>query len=395
MPMSDLLCHKQGERVVAIALPHRHSELLADWGAVRSRMVRNLHPDFTRAEWAYLIQFLDPLHLQSTFDACFGTPVSDPAQVHALLTPRKKIAIWLPNNVSLLGPLTAILLSLAGCELRIKAGSRSRDLCSSLFDWLRSHCPDGALKTWLHDAVNVASFDRQDPRSLAMADWADIRILFGSDQTATAIERLDHPYDSQCFYFAHKVSEAWIDPHRANPATARDLARVFGIYGQAGCTSPKRVVLINGSDAQAQDFAEMLATAWPASNPELQPRHVASETAMAIQWGRALGQQVLQLGRNSGLAVVGPAAPIIIEAHMAIAIQWGSLEQVLSTQPANLQTIGHVLENPADSRWLSALAHSPALRFVPLTRMHHFGPVWDGVAWWSNLFIERVLESGT
>jgi hypothetical protein len=363
--MSEFLWLKRGNKAVAVALPHDHAGMLASWGKVRSRMVRSIHPDFSRSEWAYLISFIDPHALELVFADSFGEAVPGPVDVEALLTPKDKVALWLPNNVSLLGPLTLILLSLTGCKLRVKTGSRSRDLCASLLVWLRDEVATGPLKTWLQESVEVASFDRTDPRNAEMAAWADVRILFGGDEAADAVERLPHPYHSQGFYFANKVSEAWVDPALATDELAQDLARVFGIYGQAGCTSPKRVVLLDATE----------------------------DEAAAMQWARALGRQAVTLGQGGAVAIVGPVEPVAVTAHMALAVQWGTLEQTLETQRANLQTIGHAITASSAPRWLAAVAASPALRFVPLQRMHHFGPTWDGQAWWGRLFREHAIEA--
>jgi hypothetical protein len=375
----------------AVRLPHDLDALLAAWSAVRSRMARNVHPDFARTEWAYLTQFLERGSLLSVFRDTFGEPVPEAGHADLLAAPRTRVALWLPNNVSMLGPLALVLLSLTGCEVRVKAGSHSRDLCTVWIAWLRQIVQDDALRPWL-DRLRIESFDRSDPRNAGLAEWADARILFGGDAAADAVERLPHPHSSAGYYFTHKVSEAWTDPGARDPSMPVTLAKVFNVYGQAGCTSPKRVVVVGGTREDARRLATELAGVWPKAAPDLQPRHVASETVMAAQWARAQGFETVALGRNSGVAVLGECGPIPVAAHMAISIQWGSLEQTLATQPANLQTIGHALADPGDGRWLDGLAKSPALRFVPLAEMHHFSPVWDGMAWWQGLFHIRVIR---
>ena len=92
--------------------------VLADWAALRPAMTRTVPDGFERDEWAYLIQFLDRDNLKGAFTASFGEPV-EPVEPGAdgtgvLARPRGTVAVWLPNNVSLLGPLTLILLTLTG-----------------------------------------------------------------------------------------------------------------------------------------------------------------------------------------------------------------------------------------------------------------------------------------
>lgn len=380
---------RTARRTTAVQLPHDLHHLLADWQAVRSRMVRDRCQEFSREEWAYLIGFLDSHALESVFFETFGERGAR-APAHHLAKPMDKVALWLPNNVSMLGPLTLILVSLIGAQVRVKAGSRSRDLCSVFLDWLREKAIGGPLHDWL-DRLTVQAFDRSDPRNAGMAAWADARILFGNDDTAMAVDRLPHATDSVGIYFTHRVSEAWTEPDRIGDRMLRDLAKVLSIYGQAGCTSPKRIVVIDGTAESARALAFGLGRVWPLTVRMATPQHVASESTMVAQWARADGHEAVVLGDNAGVAVLGEVGPVRHEAHMAIAVQWGRLERTQATQAANLQTIGHDLREPDDPRWLAALGASPATRFVPLIRMHHFGAVWDGMPWWPRLFRTSAL----
>ena len=57
--------------------------------------------------------------------------------------PRGAVGLWLPNNVSLLGPLMLIVVSLSGNPLCMKAGSRSEDLTGVFLEFARNHSGDG------------------------------------------------------------------------------------------------------------------------------------------------------------------------------------------------------------------------------------------------------------
>ncbi len=374
-----------------VSLPFRLDDLLADWHSLRLRMIRALNADFARVEWAYLVQFLDPANLTSVYADTFGprTTTGTPTRLHL---PRPRVAVWLPSNASLLGPLTMILLSLAGCEVWIKSGSRGSNLCQSFRDWALRELPEGHLRAWLARCVRIDSFDRHDPRNAEMAAWAEVRILFGGDEAAAALDRLAHLPETTGFYFTDKVSEAWVEPSRIDQAIATDLAKVFGVYGQAGCTSPKRVLLPNGTAADATALAGLLERAWPQVWPQRVPRHVASANVLAQQWAQAQGQTARLIGDNAAVLITAPASAVVVKAHMALYLQWGGLDEIRQTQSENLQTIGHALADPADPAWLAAFSASPAVRFVPLLRMHDFGPIWDGIDWFRGLFHVRQIK---
>jgi len=88
---------------------------------------------------------------------------------------------------------------------------------------------------------------------------------------------------------------------------------------------------MDGTQHQAQAFAQLLRDAWTMAVPEKQPRNVASETFMASQWASANGLHTIPLGQNSALAILCPPGPLPIQAHMAIAIQYGTPDQAIKT----------------------------------------------------------------
>src|ERR1043165_5682909 len=231
-----------------VLLPRPLDETIAAWTRVQRAMVRTRPDAFTRDEWAYVIAYLDAERLRAPFAAF---------QAGRIARPRGRVAVWLPNNVSLLGPLTLILLTLSGNRIRVKAGSRAEDLASAFVRFVRE-CGEEALL----ENVVVEQCDRADPRNAEMAAEADVRIAFGSDEGVRAVEALPHRAGSSGFYFADRTSEAWIRPE-ANEETLRTVAKVFAIYGTAGCTSPRRLVVLGGDDADALRVRDGLAALWP------------------------------------------------------------------------------------------------------------------------------------
>jgi len=373
--------------ITALALPFDYQQSVEDWSALRKRMVRQVPPEFTRDEWAYLATFLERENLFNPFLATFGTEVAAPDQTPNLLyRPRGPIAVWLPNNVSLLGPLTLILLSLTGQPIRLKLGSSAQDLTSAFLQYAMANLPQGELKEYLTTQVKAEVFSREDPRQQELTNDAKIRIIFGSDAAAEAIHKLLHPLESLGFSFVDRESEAWLEQGALNKQVLTTLIKVFAIYGQAGCTSPKRVVLLDGSDAAVRRLRDDLLDLWPTVIAEKTPMHTASANVMAEQWARALGWDAQRTPDNTALLACGTQGLPSFDGLMTLRIQGASRKQALVDLPPNIQTIGHALESPHDPAWLKLLAGSRVRRFVDLSRMHHFGSIWDGQEFWRQCF---------
>ena len=372
---------------ISLALPFDYQQVIADWSSLRSQMVRQVPPEFTRDEWAYLVAFLERDNLFRPFLTTFGTEVAAPDQAPNLLyRPRGSIAVWLPNNVSLLGPLTLILLSLTGQPIRLKLGSSAQDLTSAYLQYALENLPQGEFKAYLSSQVITESFGRDDPRQQELTSNAQVRVIFGSDAAAEAIHQLPHPVESLGFSFVNRQSEAWLEQGALNQQVLTTLIKVFAIYGQAGCTSPKRVILLDGSETAVRRLRDDLLDLWPTIAPGEVPMHTASANVMAEQWSRALGWDARRTARSAALLAHGTRDLPAFEASMALCIQGASREQALLDLPPNIQTIGHALEVPNDPVWLQLLAGSRVRRFVALGQMHHFGSIWDGQEFWRQCF---------
>jgi len=391
--MSEHLAWFEDARGTAcVALPFELEEVLADWSALRSRMARELPDAFQRDEWAYLLSFLERGNLLGAFVQGFGAPTDERTGVRLLARPRGPVAIWLPNNVSLLGPLALVLLSLTGNELLLKGGSQSQDLTGAFLAFATQHLAPGALKRHLTERVRYEVFDRADARNAEYARRAVLRIVFGSDQAAEAIEALPHPLDSSSCAFVDRRSEAWVSAAALDEALLETLLKVFAIYGQAGCTSPRRVVLLDGNEAEARDLRDRLVSLWGRVVKGEPAQHVASSSILGGQWARALGWDVRLAPRNAAVLAAGALDLAPFEAPMGLPVVAASVERAAETLPENIQTIGHAVGDPTAPRWLELMARLRAKRFVPLARMHHFGPVWDGIDFWRRSFEEVELS---
>lgn len=375
-------------RRTLVALPFDLDAVLADWVHLRLPMTREKPEAFTRDEWAYLIGFLERENLEAAFGQAFGARDRSAATgtIHLEARPGGSIAMWLPNNVSLLGALALILLSLTGNHLRIKAGSRGGDLTGAFLDYALARLPAGALRDRLSVSVEVETFSRADPRNAAWAAAARTRIVFGSDAAAESIDALPHPKESVGFSFGHRESEAWIEAGAADDALLGTLLAVFNVYGQAACTSPARVVLLDGAPGDAATLRDRLLDLWPRRFPKDPEMALASASALDHQWALSLGWDSRLAPRHgAALAAGGDGLPKPGGLRLLPLVAL-SEERAFETLPEKIQTLGFGL-TPARARaLLPRVAGSSVKRFVPLSDMHRFGPVWDGRAFWRETF---------
>ena len=379
-------------RNTAVALPFALEKFVEDWSRLRSRMIREMPSAFSRDEWAYLVTFLSPENLLSPFEQSFGKSAAVQSAVsNSLARPRGPVAVWLPSNVSLLGPLMLVLLSLTGNPIRLKGGTEAEDLTGVFLKFARDHVSPGPLQTYLAEQVQHDVFTRNDPRNLEMAKLAQIRIVFGSDAAAEAIHSMPRPVESAGYSFVDRRSEAWIEGSCASDGVLRNLLKVFAIYGQTGCTSPRRVILLGASIREAVSVRDRLLDLWPETITRPPAMHVASSNIMGSQWAAALGWDAKLAARHGAVFASGEISLPEFSAPMGLMIVPATLEETMAVLPRNIQTIGHAFANPADPAWLRVIAHTRIKRLVPIAAMHHFGPVWDGQAFWRECFEETPL----
>jgi hypothetical protein len=378
----------------AVELPFDQREMLEQWRQLRSFMIRDCPAPFTRDEWAYLIGFLGTDSLTRPFSQAFGTRVESPSgPVEALFRPRGPVAVWLPGNVSLLGPLVLVLVSLTGNAARFKASSKAEDLSAVLHEFATSRLSKGPLVDYLTRQVALERFERDDARNRSLAAGAAVRIFFGSDAGAAAVEALPHPLASIGFAFTDHQSESWIEPARVDAETLTTLLRVFTIYGQAGCTSPRRLVVLDGTLDDCRRIRDELLNIWPHVQRGDPPMHVASANIMARQLAAATGWDAKLAARQRGVVAVGDIGAGQTPNLMTLSVVPATPEQAVEHLPENIQTIGHALVDAQDARWLRLIVQSKVKRFVPIAAMHYFGPTWDGWGFWQQMFEEVVVAS--
>jgi hypothetical protein len=261
-------------------------------------------------------------------------------------------------------------------------------------DYGLENLPDGPLKNYLLHDVQLFHFDRADKKNEEMSKAADVRIFFGSDAAARSIQKLERQIHTLDFFFTDKQSELWMHPSNFDDDTIVDLIKVFAVYGQAGCTSPKCVYLIDGCEKDAVRLREKIAHLWPRVFKDRPPQHIASSVTLDEQMAKTQNW-ITEVVPNRGAVIAsGPASNRMPEANMFLPITWQSIEERVESLPENIQTIGYAGLNLHTTEWQELLTKLTAKRIVPLREMHHFGPSWDGYRFWQQLFEEIEFVGG-
>ncbi len=387
----QFLSSEKGDSL-ALALPFGLVDMCRDWEDLRMKMIRDRPEDFSREEWAFLIHYVASCELMKAF-LRWGNLVEEvKGPVTGLLRPAGKIAIWLPNNVTLLGPLLLASISLTGNQVFAKAGTRSVNLTESFRQFCLDNLSDGPLRFFWQEQVTVEQFDYNDERNSRWTEQADVRIVFGTEDAARSIHELPHPIHSSSVSFTERQSQAWFSPDVIGSDAIDTLIKVFAIYGQAGCTSPRKVWLIDGNEEDARGLQKLIAQRWLNIIKARPDRHLASACVLDGQLGRAYDWNV-RITENNAAVILAGSAQLKEPSGLsqALLIVWGSANEALRQLPRNIQTIGYEVGDNVPDDWISLVSRTRVLRFVPLRRMHHFHHQWDGIDYWSLLFEHMEL----
>ncbi len=381
-------------RVLSIEPSADIDAIIRDWDSLRSHMVRDLPDEFTRDEWAYLIGFVSERELTSIYQDTFGSRSEGITSGGEVIEPRGNVALWAPNNVSLLAPLTMILVSITGNDLRVKGGSSSKNLITPLVDWIVQKNPSGPLTKWLQNCLSVEVFDRSSPLNEELSMWADVRMVFGSDAACRGVNSLPTSASTSTYLFSDRVSHCWADVGALDRTRLDGLLKVFRIYGSRGCTSPRSLTLIGADSLERDEMASRILNQWQATMRSDVEMHVASQNVLSAQICRIEGWDVDIAARNSAVLARGPNSLGAPSGDFTMGMTTATLEEAVANLPGNIQTIGHIAGEGELEMWRRVCRDAGVLRFVPVEEMHHFGPVWDGMDYWRGMFTE-VIEDDT
>lgn len=378
---------QSGKKISSVFLPLPTTQIFQAWSELQKIMVKKQPHEFTRSEWAYLISFLQRENLQEFFQTHFGSEITSNSQggPHQIFKARGHISIWLPSNVSLLGPLNVIALSLTGNQVTVKTSSSGKDLTSLFIEYVIQNSTDRSFAEQIKKSFSVAAFSHGDSRQNDFSLKADVRLFYGSDAAAEAVKKLPVKSTALDFMFVDKVSEAWLN-WNCSDAELESLADVFFLYGREGCTSPLRVIVIDADAERSKQFCQRLVNICNQKFHQPVQTHLASSHLFSTQSGQIEGWSIYPGKENNfvvGLGTYQLQWPI---KGYVLPVIPSSLSHALKELPKNIQTIGLALDQQQKSQLLQSISSVQAKRLVPLAQMHHYAMSWDGFEYWRNCF---------
>ena len=341
----------------AVNLPYDLDALLADFAALRSHMVRRISPDFTREEWAYLVGFLwsgkPARRLHPSLRRAVRQSVESRDDAGAAPRPRRALAAQQRQPLGTADPALAPAQRQPDPRQGRLALGGSRRLLPRL-------CPRACRSRRAHRAPRPRRHARglRPRRSAQPRDGRrvqDARRL-RLQHAAEAVHALPHPLDSVGVSFSDRRSEVWVEPRALTDETLTALIKVFAIYGQAGCTSPGRVVVLDAPRSAATALRDRMLALWPRVLSRDVAPHLASQNVMARQWAAALGWDATLASHNHAVLAVGDYALPPVPSPLLLPIVAAPLEEAVAHLPPNIQTLGQGVVEPDDARWLRVLA---------------------------------------
>lgn len=366
------------------------------WLLARNNPLHQRHPG---AGLAYVASWCRRRNLEQLLEESLGDPraldqhLARGARVSRGLRawPRGLVLHWMAGNVPTLGFLSLLMGLLTKNANLVKLASTQDDLLPQLLRGLAA-TPGGDELT---SAVAVARFSHsQVPVARAVSCLADVRVIWGSDESVATVRALPAKLETLDLVFPNRVSFIVVGAgmlRRGDLKTlAQRMAQDISVFEQKACASPHTVFLETDSQEALESFAQLLMDALRAALrglPKTPPsqREVAAllnlraEYDMFHQAWYSQGTEYTILS-DSNLQL-GPA----IGNRTIFLRKVGDLARLAALITPKVQSVGVAAEG-AELDWLTDLLAARGVhRFARIGGMTSFDMPWDGFLLPQNL----------
>jgi len=290
----------------------------------------------------------------------------------------------LPGNISGTA-VTSLVLGLLAKSANLLKLSRGAGLLPRLFvETLREIRPD------LAEALALSTWSSESPKlTEAALAQADLAVVYGGDETISALRRLSPP-TTRLLTYGHKLSLGVVARESIDEGLAVLAAQDVALYDQRGCLSPQLYYLESGGQVSPLEFSKWLGESldtlslrWPkGKTPPYEAAQIQQlRAAVALKGGRAFCSQ-------NGLdwTVLYDPDPAFSPSPLSRTV-WikavddlSEVASLLLPLRRSLQSIGLACPERRQSALVSALARAGGCRICPIGKMqlppllwHHDG----------------------
>ena len=283
-----------------------------------------------------------------------------------------------PANVDTVFVYSWALSALAGNTNVVRISPRAGAAAQAVLDAWRS-IEDPVIARSQH----FLSYDRDDELTAALSEAADLRVLWGGDDSVRALRRFPLAPHARDLTFPDRSSFAIVSVEGWRCATdAQRRAAVGGFFNdaywfdQAACSSPRGVFWVGSADVSAEFRALLVEVA-------AEKRHV-TDPAMAVQkrvstYGAAADGRVSKIHFDSD-AVTSLESGDVLREWLAAGVfthsTVSSLDEVVPLVVRKDQTVTHF--GFSREELLDFAGKAKVDRVVPFGDALTFSPVWDG-----------------
>ncbi|QJR81835.1 hypothetical protein CA267_014240 [Alteromonas pelagimontana] len=301
----------------------------------------------------------------------------------AFYKPLGLVVHYTPANVDTMFIYSWICALIMGNRNIVRVASQLSNLQQALID-----CVNLLFKQEQHQSIALANnfiqFDKAQSVGESLSLEADARVLWGGDDSVSAIRHLPSRPRCRDISFADRYSATIIAQSGINEGNRRSVAqrvwRDMNTFDQQACSSP-RLLFWCGDEIGLVRQLETLGNV--ASDTAFTEFH-RNEQLVFSQWQQAEGnvQQAIQAGPICAV-IQDPKAPSIIQIHpgqqILVCYVINELEELVALVDNKLQTLSYFgFEKEAFFKFLKESPIQGIDRIVPVGEALAFSPEWDG-----------------
>ena len=365
-----------------------------------------IHKSYPNSGIPFIAGWCRRPNLESILDSSFGNRgfldefVPAPANLSKAYRafPRGLAVHWLAGNVPTLGFLSLIIGVLTKNANLIKVSSSSNNILADLLRIL-STVRSGESKNGaeLVRSIAVVRYDRNRLEiGGTLSKNADIRVIWGSDESVNTIRKLSSKIDAVDIVFPNKTSlmvvGSTILQNKDIKSLAKRMALDISVFEQKACASPHTIFIETENDGTLEILAESLKREFLSALRAI-PKTVPTEKEVAILLKlRAEYDMFHRAWYSEGteftilcddLFQLGPA----VGNRTVYLRKVNDLEKVAELITPKVQSVGIIADDTQTKALADLYGVKGVQRLAKIGTMTHFEIPWDG-----NFFPQHMVR---